>query len=99
MNGTLQCGHQVVTINGLLDEVVSSTSQRLHREIVLAMTGNEESRRIWPQFLYLCQQCQTVHTGHLDIAHDGGVLVLSDLLNSCLGRVACIHFDSVQAQV
>ena len=67
--------------------------------IVLTMAGDQQRRCLWLQFLYLFQQCQSIHSGHLDIAHDGGVLVLSDLLNSCLGRVACIHFDSVQAQV
>ena len=56
---------------------------------MLAVTGDEQRRRTWSQFLYLRQQRQSVHTGHLNIAYDGIVIVLADQIDGCQRRIGC----------
>ena len=51
LNGAMQGGYDVVTIDGLLNEVVGSPSQSLNSEIVFAMTGNQQGRRLGPHLL------------------------------------------------
>src|SRR5258708_2689252 len=80
LNSPAQGSHHVVAIDGFLNEVVGTASQGLYRKIVLAVTRDQQGRRLRSQGLYLCQQGQSIHAWHLDIAHDGIVFMLLDLV-------------------
>ena len=48
LHGTDEGGDEVLTVNGLLDEVVGAAAQRLHGKIVLTVSGNQQRRRVRP---------------------------------------------------
>src|SRR5712692_2679931 len=98
-NSPAQGSHNVVAIDGFLNEVVGTASQGLYRKIVLAVTRDQQGRRLRSQCLYLCQQGQSIHAWHLDIAYDGIVFMLLDLFERFQGRVTGIHPYPVYPQV
>src|SRR5216684_5609832 len=91
LNSPIQCSHNVVAIDWFLDEVVGATTKSLYSKFVLSMTSDQQCRRLWSQFLYLFQQRQSIHSGHLDIAHDGIVIMFLDLFERFQSGVTCIN--------
>src|SRR5260370_36338090 len=55
LNSPAQGSHNVVAIDGFLNEVVGTASQSMDRQIVSAMTRDQQGRRLRSQCLYLCQ--------------------------------------------
>ena len=53
LDRALERGDEVLAVDRLLDEVVGAAAQRLHREVVLAVAGDQERRRLRPQLLDL----------------------------------------------
>src|SRR5258708_17882236 len=80
LNSPAQGSHNVVAIDGFLNEVVGTASQGLDRKIVLAVTRDLQGRPLRSQCFYLCHQGPSIHAWHLDIAHDGIVFMLLDLV-------------------
>ena len=50
-NGTAERGNEVVPIDGLLDEIVRPAAQRLDRQVVFAVAGDQQGGGIGPQQL------------------------------------------------
>src|SRR6266699_5763561 len=94
----MQCSYNVFAINWFLNKVVGTTTKGPYSKIVLTMAGDQQCRCLWLQFLYLFQQRQSIHSGHLDIAHDGIVIMFLDLFERIQSRVTCIYlyFDYPQ---
>ena len=98
LHGPDERGHKVLAVNGLLDEVVGAAAQRLHGQIVLAVPGDQQRRRVRPQGLDLRQQGQAVGPGHLDVRDDSLVVDLCDALQRPLRGVAGLHVHLLHPQ-
>ena len=78
LDRALQRCDEVVAVDRLLDEVVGAAAQGLHRQVVLAVPGDQHRRRLRAQLLDLAQHLEAVEAGHLDVADDGVVVGLAD---------------------
>ncbi len=91
-------GSEVVAVDRLLDVVVRAPAQSLDGEVVLAVTGDQDRRRVRPHALDLVQQREPVHPGHLDVGDDRVVVLVGDLPERVPGRVAGLDCELGQAQ-
>jgi len=77
-----------VAVDRLLDVVVRTPAQRLYGEVVLAVAGDEQSRRLRAELLDLVQEREPVHPGHLDVGDDRVVVLDRDPPERIRRRVA-----------
>src|SRR6266568_6240589 len=98
LNGTVQGSHKVIAVDRFLNEVIGTTTEGLDGEIMLTMASDQQRRRIRSQLLYIRQQSQPIHAGHLDIAHDGIVMILSDQLKRSEGGIRGIYLCPLHPQ-
>src|SRR6266496_3395139 len=68
LNSSAQGSRKVIAVNRFLNKIIRTPAQSLNSEIVITVASYEQRRRSRSQFLYLRQQRQTIHAGHLDIA-------------------------------
>jgi hypothetical protein len=47
LNGSMQGSHEVNTIDGLFDEIVSAITKRLDNKRLIGVTGDEQGGYIW----------------------------------------------------
>src|SRR5436305_11721019 len=80
LDGSAQNRDEVIPVDRLLDEVVGPAAERVHHEIVLSMAGDHERGRIGPARPNLCQELETIDSGHLDVRDDGVVVLKGDLV-------------------
>src|SRR5439155_11175273 len=79
-NRAVQRRHEVVPVDGLLDEVAGPAAESANHQLVLAMPGDYEGGRVRPARPDLGQQRQTVHPRHLDVGDDRVVVLDGDPL-------------------
>ena len=91
LNRPAQRRDEVIPVDRLLDEIVGAPPQRLHGQVVLAMPGDHQGRRVGPARPDLGQQRETVHPRHLDVGDDRVVVPGGDPVERDRRRVSRLH--------
>src|SRR5262249_234111 len=68
LNRAGQRRDKVFPVDGLLNKARGAGSERLKRQVVLAVTGYEKRRHVRPQRLHFGQQSEAVHSWHFYVA-------------------------------
>jgi len=91
LNGAVQGRKKIFAIDGLGNEVVRASAQRLHGQIMFAVPGDQQRGSVGPKGPNFAQEGQPVHTGHFDVRNDRVVIRLGNSLEGLSGRIGSFH--------